>query len=527
MDRAFLIRSLLGSLVASLFLTLWTPAPTAAQTPPPRSVLDRLPERSAFSLSSRPAPDASPKFFGTPGPAVFNGNPFAFLPLEVEDIVVDSTSFGVWITKQRSLLERRSDGRVLTMTSQDVLGSTFTNVARSRYEYGSTGNVSAWRSDEWLNGTWNEILTATYAYSGAISSITYSSFDPSTQETYVIRERFTYNGYEVIADLEWEISPGVWSSLSRLTHNYHFDGRVQSSLDEEVDFFSGTFREVSRNTYTYDASLRLTEILTETSDTPGVWDRSERTQLFHNGSLTIRSIDAEWDGAAWVIFGRTDYVYENGAILEQIEFEATEGSTFVPVARTRFLTNPIPVELVRFDGRPDGDVVRLTWETASETNNAGFSVERRIEGAFEDLGFVKGHGTTTEPQRYAFTDRGLAGVDGAVEYRLRQVDVDGAFAHSAPIIVRVSVPAELGFSALGANPMRSATTVRYVLTQNGPVRLSVYNVLGQRVALLVDASLPAGPHSAVVPVDRLASGSYFLRLDTPAGARTERFAVVR
>ena len=69
----------------------------------------------------------------------------------------------------------------------------------------------------------------------------------------------------------------------------------------------------------------------------------------------------------------------------------------------------------------------LTWQTAHETNNAGFAVERRpadAPGAWTEVGFVDGAGTTTEPQTaYRFRARQVG--YGQHAFRLRQVDFDG------------------------------------------------------------------------------------------------------
>ena len=69
-----------------------------------------------------------------------------------------------------------------------------------------------------------------------------------------------------------------------------------------------------------------------------------------------------------------------------------------------------------FGAEAEGTDVALTWQTASETNNAGFHLDRAVDaGPFVDIGFVEGAGTTTEPQSYRFTvDRDLAPGEGRV-----------------------------------------------------------------------------------------------------------------
>jgi hypothetical protein len=71
---------------------------------------------------------------------------------------------------------------------------------------------------------------------------------------------------------------------------------------------------------------------------------------------------------------------------------------------------PLPVTLTSFTGRiaQSGSGVLLEWATASEVNNYGYTVQRKLEqeGTFVDLAnaFVAGNGTTIEAQKYSFTD---------------------------------------------------------------------------------------------------------------------------
>jgi outer membrane protein assembly factor BamB len=69
------------------------------------------------------------------------------------------------------------------------------------------------------------------------------------------------------------------------------------------------------------------------------------------------------------------------------------------------------------------------------------------------------------------------------------------------------------------NPFNPSTTIAFALPEQSHVRLSIYNVLGREVAVLVDGSLPAGSYSRVWDGtahggDRVSSGLYFYRLTT-------------
>jgi len=63
------------------------------------------------------------------------------------------------------------------------------------------------------------------------------------------------------------------------------------------------------------------------------------------------------------------------------------------------------------------------------------------------------------------------------------------------------------------NPFNPATTINFALTKASNVKLTVYNILGQQVATLVNGQMNAGTHSVQFNAINLASGVYFYRLE--------------
>jgi hypothetical protein len=89
----------------------------------------------------------------------------------------------------------------------------------------------------------------------------------------------------------------------------------------------------------------------------------------------------------------------------------------------------LPVRLVAFNVRAVGRTAQLQWRTASETDNAGFYIERSANGLnWNDIGFVDGNATTFEAQDYVFRDENP--LEGVNYYRLRQTDFDGKIERS-------------------------------------------------------------------------------------------------
>ncbi len=176
----------------------------------------------------------------------------------------------------------------------------------------------------------------------------------------------------------------------------------------------------------------------------------------------------------------------------------------------------IPVELISFEGNVvDGDV-RLRWGTATETNNLGFSIERRQtsnvkrDNNWNKIGFVQGYGTTTEPQTYSFKDESF--LSGTYEYRLKQVDYDGSYEYSNIIEVEVGIPTEFSLEQNYPNPFNPSTIIKYAMGSKQYASLKVYDILGNEVATLVNEEKEAGIYEVEFSATGIPSGIYFYRL---------------
>jgi len=172
----------------------------------------------------------------------------------------------------------------------------------------------------------------------------------------------------------------------------------------------------------------------------------------------------------------------------------------------------VPVELTSFTASSISNEVTLTWETATETNNSGFSIERKtVSSEFEEVAFVPGFGTTTESKSYSFTDKNLQ--SGVYSYRLKQIDFDGSYTHTAPIEVEVSTPVEFNLDQNYPNPFNPSTTITFSLATDSKVSLKVFDVLGQEVTTIVNEQLTAGIHNYDFNASGLNSGIYFYKIE--------------
>jgi photosystem II stability/assembly factor-like uncharacterized protein len=77
------------------------------------------------------------------------------------------------------------------------------------------------------------------------------------------------------------------------------------------------------------------------------------------------------------------------------------------------------------------------------------------------------------------------------------------------------------------NPFNPSTTIRFTLGARVRVRLSVWNMLGQRVAMLRDEEVDPGQHECVFSGAGLASGVYFYQLQAGQFSEARRFLLLR
>ena len=180
--------------------------------------------------------------------------------------------------------------------------------------------------------------------------------------------------------------------------------------------------------------------------------------------------------------------------------------------------NPVPVELTSFTATSNDNNVTLFWQTATETNNSGFEVERlknykneKLQD-WESIGFVNGHGTSTKENSYSFADQNLTA--GKYQYRLKQIDFGGSFEYSEIVNAQVQTPTEYTLNQNYPNPFNPSTTISYSIPSSGFVKLKIFNSIGEEVKTLVNEIESAGVHEVTFNAINIPSGIYFYKIET-------------
>jgi hypothetical protein len=188
----------------------------------------------------------------------------------------------------------------------------------------------------------------------------------------------------------------------------------------------------------------------------------------------------------------------------------------------------LPVELTSFHALLTEGKVKLSWTTATEVNNYGFTVERRTDDAspWEDIGFVTGAGTRNTPTTYSHVDNQIPAASSWV-YRLRQRDRDGSEHLSPEVEVQRLLPDAFALSAPWPQPSSDAVNIRVSILEDSPLTLRIHDLRGAVMRTVHDAPVSRGMHVFRTGTNDLRSGSYVIVATTPTGVRRVRLVVLR
>ena len=186
----------------------------------------------------------------------------------------------------------------------------------------------------------------------------------------------------------------------------------------------------------------------------------------------------------------------------------------------------VPVELLSFSASAAANAVALKWSTATELNNMGFEIQRSNDGIeFFSVGFVDGHGTTTEQHKYSYSDRNL--INGKYFYRLKQVDYDGSYEYSNIVEVEWRAFNSYLLEQNYPNPFNPTTKIGFGIRDKSNVKITILNAIGEEVAVVLNEVKEAGYHQVEFNAANLPSGVYFYQLRAGSFVETKKMILAK
>jgi hypothetical protein len=186
----------------------------------------------------------------------------------------------------------------------------------------------------------------------------------------------------------------------------------------------------------------------------------------------------------------------------------------------------LPVELQNFAAVSGDRRVSLQWATASELNNDHFEIIR--DGRM--LARVDGAVNSTSERRYSWADNTDLSNGVTYSYSLVTVSTNGARAEIATQSATPHsdvVPAEFALEQNYPNPFNPTTTISFTLPEAGTAHLTVFDLTGRQIALLVNGNLSAGTHRVDFDGSALPSGIYYYRLEADGQAAVRKLVLMK
>jgi hypothetical protein len=164
------------------------------------------------------------------------------------------------------------------------------------------------------------------------------------------------------------------------------------------------------------------------------------------------------------------------------------------------ISGPLPISLLTFEARKNLQGILLTWSTANEYNNAFFEIQRSEDGiTFVTVGRVAGKLNSNSISHYKWND--TSNLRGIVYYRLKQLDVSGAFSFSDAQQVNLKGSQEIDFAAVYPNPSSEDINLEIRIEHSSQVNIVLLDLFGKK---LLDRTLY---------VDQGQSFKYLLSMD--------------
>lgn len=358
------------------------------------------------------------------------------------------------------------NGQITTGANQVELGESSTNPGVLNYSAGFiNGNMKRWFS----NSTISDVLFpfgTSGVYSPAKVSYTSAPNGGSLTGNYILNSNTVF---------QINISDG-----SDLLENLSGDGFWQFTQTDGLN--SGTY------------SIDLT-----TNNLSGITDPS----VLH--ALKRPTSSDAWD-LNWTTEGTHVQSSAAGSFFSVYRTGLTSFSQFGIASPA---INPLPVELVFFNGVCSEGFSTLNWQTASENNTARYEVESSSNGTdWPVIGELEAAGNSAEFINYTFQDPNRS--SGVTYFQLKQFDKDGNYKVYGPVSTSCS---DLTVNVeVFPNPTNDRGFVKINSTINGLITVEITENTG-RIISKFNTIVENGETNVPFDLSSNTSGVYFLKIN--------------
>lgn len=245
-------------------------------------------------------------------------------------------------------------------------------------------------------------------------------------------------------------------------------------------------------------------------------------QDYPNGPASSWQIQAPANNfAGYISDGNGVYDYGSSPVFPQ--YASNSDNYFVDVVFNSS-NSTLPVTLLNLSATPKDNAVVLRWSTSTEINNSGFEIQRSTDGTgWSAIGFVNGAGNSTSILNYSFTDENL--MPRRYYYRLKQIDIDQRFVYSPVVSAILDGKETFSLEQNYPNPFRNETVIKFTLPRAAKVNLSLFDMNGRLVKVLVNEAKESGTHTVSLNSTILSSGLYYYKIQTGDNSAVKKLTI--
>ncbi len=189
------------------------------------------------------------------------------------------------------------------------------------------------------------------------------------------------------------------------------------------------------------------------------------------------------------------------------------------------IQSPLPITLLKFEGKRSNGKVNLHWITLAEKNNDYFRIERGNDASsFETRGVVNGSGNSNIIRDYYFSDHDND--ETVYYYRLRQFDFNGE-AHLSPVIALSNKQDNNLYFKLIPNPVGKNQQLLALIEsfQQSAASLNIADITG-RIIIKKEINITGGNQMEFLNItDNLETGCYIATLFTQYETMSVRLVI--
>ena len=361
-----------------------------------------------------------------------------------------------------------------------------------------------------------------------------------------------YNGETITAASSGADSKTVTCN-GRVMPVYDYVEQFDNYPETSSSYNSGTFTGIDGSTWNYVKCAGAAAQAID-SPTPVLGRNQDPAAELYSGTLPggVKQLEFEYmqaftNNTNLEVYVNDTKVYTATSVSEQntvkfsgiidvnidgnavIKFLQPAGAGQVSIDNIRWSNSdaPSPITLASFDAAYVNGAVKLSWQTASETENLAFRVYR--DG--EMLAELDGAGTTSEPQSYSWTDNYV--IPGhTYSYVLADVTVGNVEVKHTDKAVSVTavegdVAKDFAVGPAYPNPFNPVTVVPLNLAKEANVHARLYDMLGRPVQELHKGTLAIGSHTLKVDGSMLSTGIYFVHINVNNAVHVQKIALMK